>query len=235
MMSLPIPPVPELARATGTTRDELISYFLAYYDSDTVPWNYRTGTRAIKYGYRGLHQIDPLIAGCSSEKTIQGRKSNEEIIRLAAPVSFGRSTQVFDLPRRQFAFGRGLFSGYRVPFFFVEDRTIKLYFLQPRKNYGLTRDQLGMVATIHKYYLLETEFFGQKVDVEYVDLGADPITKVRGLRRYALDSLELWQEERLADRLSLVAEALEYVRTSGLVRPKRRPVRRPEPDMPLFD
>ena len=92
-----------------------------------------------------------------------------------------------------------------------------------------------MVATIHKKYLLDTEFFGQSTDVEYVDVSADPNTKERELRRYFLESLKLWSDTRLADRLTLIADALDYVRSSGIVRARKRIVHRPEGDMPLFD
>jgi hypothetical protein len=230
----PVPAVPDLARAAGSTRDEVISWFLVYYDTASVPWNYRSGIRCVKTAYRGLHDIKQLTAGADSEKTKAGRTANADIIGRAAPLAFGRTTQVFDLSRRRFSFGRDLYSGYRIPFFFVENGIVKLYYLQPRKEYHLTYDQLCMVATIHKRFLLDTEFFGQPVDVEYVDLSADPITKVRGLHRYSLSSLELWPEKRLADRLTLISEALDYVRTSGLVKPWRRQPPRAA-DMPLFD
>ncbi len=234
MTNLPIPTVPDLARARGTTRDQLTDWFLTYYDTDGAPWNYRSGTRSLKVGYRGLHNLDQLVAGCAREKTKSGRKANEDIVRMAAPIAFGRAMQVFDLPPRQFPFGRDLYTGYRIPFFFVESGVIKLYFLQPRKGSNLTFDELCMVATIHKRYLLDTEFFGQKTDVEYVDLSADPTTKVRELHRYSLESLELWPEKRLTDRLTLIAEALEYVRSSGIVKPRNRHPPH-STDMPLFD
>lgn len=235
MTKLPVPPVPELARAEGSTRDEMISYWLSYYDANSTPWNYLSSTRAVKQGYKGLHRLSALVAACAREKTKQGRSSNEEVVKLAAPVAFGRSTQVFDLPRRQFAFGRDLYSGYRVPFFFVEDGTVKLFYLQPRKGYALNREQIAMVATIHKTFLLDNEFYGTKSDVEYIDVSADPITGVRIVKHFSLDSIELWSPSRLQDRLTLIAESLDFVRNSELVRPKRRTIRRPESDLPLFD
>jgi len=235
MTQLPIPPITDLARADGETLDQVISWLIEYYDTTGAPFNYLSGTRAIKQGYKGYHSLPPLIAGCAKEKTEQGRKSNSEIVELAAPISFGRATRVFDLPRRQFQFGRDLRAGYRIPFFFVEDKTVKLYYLQPRKSCNLTYDQLCMVATIHKRYLLDTEFFGQPADVEYVDVSADPTTKARVVRQYSLSSLALWSDKRLADRLTLIADALEYVRSSDILRPRRRIIRRPDAGMPLFD
>jgi hypothetical protein len=134
MIRLPIPAVPDLARAKGTTRDELITWFFTYYGEGGASWNYRSETRSIKSGYRGLHRLDHLVAGCGIETSKVGRTANEEIVRMAAPLAFARATQVFDLPRRQFHFGSDLYAGYRIPFFFVENQVIKLYFLQPRKE-----------------------------------------------------------------------------------------------------
>ena len=233
-MNLPTPPVPELARLKGQTKDELISSLVKYYNTDSAPFNYRSGTRSIKASYRGLHSLKVLLAGCEKEPTEQGRKSNLEIVEYAAPLAFGRKTQVFDLPRRQFAFGRNLSSPYRVPFFFVENKIVKLYYIQPSKGCGLTYDELCMVATIFKRYLLDSEFFDQPTDVEFVDLSAARGTKVRCLRDYSLSELQLWSDERLANRLTLIADALDFVKASDLVRPRRRHLAPISPDMPLF-
>jgi hypothetical protein len=232
--NLVTPPVPDLACVQGETVEQAVEWLTHYYEDDGCPWNYRIGTRAIKAGYRGLHRLDLLTASCAQEKTKQGRISNAEIIRLAAPIAFGRSTQVFDLPARQFAFGRTRQAAYRIPFFFVEGGIVKLYFIQPRKHHGATLDQLGMIGKIHKKYLLDTEFFGQTSDVEYVNLGAEEKKGPRVVRYYSLDSLNLWSDERLEDRLTLIAEALDKIEERGILQSRRRPAR-PEPEMPLFD
>jgi hypothetical protein len=228
------PPVSDLACVQGETVEQVVGWLTRYYEEDGCPWNYRTGTKAIKAGYRGLHRLDLLMASCAKEKTRQGRISNAEIIRLAAPIAFGRSTQVFDLPTRQFAFGRTRRAAYRIPFFFVENGIVKLYYLQPRKQNGPTFDQLGMIAKIHKKYLLDTEFFGQVSDVEYVSLGAEEPKGPRVVRSYSLDTLELWSDGRLADCLTLISEALDRIEERGTVQSRRRATR-PEPEMPLFD
>ncbi len=237
MPKFPVPPVPELARAGGSTVDEMVSWWLAYYDRKPVPWNYLRGTKVVRKSYDGLHVLRQLLAGCELEKIEQSRKSNAEIVELAAPLAFGRQTQVFNLPRRQFPFGRDNRAGYRIPFFFVEGGVIKLYHLQPRKNSSasVTLEQMGMVGTIYKRFILDQEFYGQKADVEIVDLSEDRVTHARAVRRYSLADLELWSERRLQDRLSLIAESLDRVWNSGLIKSRDRKGRRPDPDMPLFD
>jgi hypothetical protein len=232
-MKLPVLPVPDLARVRGESKDEVISWLLGYYQSPGAPFNYISGTRSIKASYKGFRSLEQLMAGCDRERTEIGKSSNREIVKLAAPLAFERNTQVFDLPRRRFAFGRDYSSSYRIPFFFVEDNTVKLYYLQPRKRFGLTFDEFGMVATIYKSYLLDTEFFGQKADVEFVDLSIAADTGARGLRNYSLGQLRLWSEERLAERLTLIAEALDFLNESDLVQPRKRRVQTSQ-DMPLF-
>jgi hypothetical protein len=235
MNKLPTPPVPDLCRAEGDTVAALVDWFVHYFEQDSCPWNYRRGTRITKTGYRGLHRIDLLLAGCDLEKTKQGKKSNRELVQLAAPLAFGRNIQVFDLPSRRFHFGRDRNSAYRIPFFFVEGGVVKLYFLQPRKDNGPDFDALCMVATIQKRYLLDTEFYGHRVDVEFVDVSAPTKGSPRRLRTYSLERLNLWSDKQLSDRLTAISEALDIVDRDDLVTPRRRVWRRPEPEMPLFD
>lgn len=235
MTIYPEPAVPDLARAEGSTVDEMVSWWLAYYDATPAPFNYVRGTKIVRKSYEGLHSLRQLLAGCVAEKVEQGRKSNEEIVTLAAPLAFGRRTSVFDLPRKRFHFGRDNRAAYRIPFFFVEDEVVKLYHLQPRKGAAVTFAQMGMVATIYKRFILDQDFHGIRSDVEIIDLAKDAETGERAVNRYSLTDLELWSDVRLQDRLTLIAESLRIVWESGLIKSRERRGRRPDPDMPLFD
>lgn len=234
MIVLPTPSVPELARIGGETLDDVVQSLIAYYSTDPAPFNYRTGIKAVMASYKGFHKLPLLLAACDREKLPQSKVSNREVVELAAPLAFGRATQVFELPRKQFPFTSNRRAGYRIPFFYVEGGVIKLYYVQPRKSAAPNFDQLGMIATIHKRFLLDTEFFGQPADVEYVDLSCNA-GEEREVKRYNLSTLNLWSEERLAQRLTLIAEAIEYISANGLVVPRVRRVRAPDKDMSLFD
>ncbi|MCG7394056.1 hypothetical protein MHY87_14180 [Microvirga sp. ACRRW] len=232
---LPTPPVPDLARAKGGSVDELVEWLIGYFNTTGARFNYRSGVRSIKTAYKGLHDLKQLLAGCEVEKTKIGRLANTSLVEHVAPLAFGRATQVFDLPARKFPFGRDRFAAYRVPFFFVENGVIKLYYLQPRKGVGLSYGELCMVASIHKSYLIDTEFFGQECDLEVVDASAPLGGKDRVIQKYNLSELDLWEPERISRRLSLIAEALDLVEASGRVEPRRRHTVNPSKDMPLFD
>lgn len=235
MVSIPpTPPVPDLARVQGATVAEAVEWLIRYYNTESAPFNYRRGTRIVRAAYRGLHQIHLLTAGCEREPTPIGKQSNRDVVRLAAPFAFGRRTQVFDLSPRRFHFGQNRSAAYRIPFLFVENDIVHIYYLQPRKGAGLNLDELCMVATIVKTYLLDTEFFGLRCDVEFVDVGA-PDGKERTARRFDLSTMSLWSDRRLADRLTLLSEALDRAAASGRIEKRHRTYRRPEPEMPLFD
>jgi hypothetical protein len=231
---LPTPPVPDLARVKGDTVVEATEWLVEFYNTEGAPFNYRRGTRIVRDAYKGLHRLHVLEAGCAAERTVVGRVSNRDVVRLAAPLAFERTTQVFDLSPRRFHFGQDRSAAYRVPFFFVEHGVIHVYFLQPRKGAGLEFGDLCMVATIVKKYLLDIEFFGQRCNIEFVDVGA-PEGKKRVARRFNLGDMDLWSDERLADRLTLLSEALDAATSSGRIESRRRMYRRPEPEMPLFD
>jgi hypothetical protein len=232
MIRLTTPPLPEVMRTpTGSVGAAMVS-LKDFYETRSN-FNYLDSTKRVKSSYKGLHDFDVLISGMDGKKV--GCGPNKEVVTLAAPLAFGRKTQVFDLPSRKFPFGRDRLSSYRVPFFFVEGGVVKVYMLLPRKGPYLSYDAVCGCATVLKRYLLEQEFYGERIDVEIVDVSALEKDGPRVLQKYCLSDLELWPDARLHEHLKGVAVALDAMERDAIVKKNRRIRLLRDSELPLFD
>lgn len=222
----------EIICADTSTTESAIAHLSVALRPAKVHWNYIESVQRIKFAYKGLHSLEQLTAGLRSKAGTDGHRYNKEVTELAAPLAFGRNTHVVDLSPRKFAYAGDRKAAYRLPFFFVEQGIVKAFCLQPRKSGKLTIDQVGGYATVVKKFLLDTEFFGERVDLEFVDLGSPDGKGPRSVDHLCLDDLMLWSEEKLEAHLNVVAEALRFIEDNEIIESKRRPLK--VPDLPLF-
>lgn len=234
MIPLTNPPLAEVIRADTTNVNTAIASLLEFYNPPfDGKFNYLRAVKTVMRAYKGLHRLDLLGASLPSLQKRPGFKANQDVISLACPEAFGRSTQVFDLKGRKFSFGRERYATYRIPFFFVENQIVKIYFLQYRKAYNLTHDDFAGIYTVHKRFILDQEFFDYPVDVEYVDCAAEEEKGPRVLRKYDSSKFELWSDDRLNDHLSVVASAMDEIEKREIKVKRIRPLR--DTELPLFD
>lgn len=235
MIPLTSPPVADVIRADTTNIETAVSSLMEFYDppGGSGGFNYLRAVKTVRKAYQGLHRLDLLEATKESEKKRAGFKANQDVIKLAGPHAFGRTMQVFDLEGRKFPFGRGRLASYRVPFFFIENKIVKIYFLQYRKNYFLSDEDYAGLYTVHKRFLLETEFYGLPADVEYVDCSAETEGGPRVMRTRQSKDLELWSTEKLNDHLGIVSAAMDEIERRQLKVRRVRPLR--DIELPLFD
>jgi hypothetical protein len=235
MIPLTTPPLADVMRADTTNVETAISSLMEFYNppGGGGRFNYLRAVKTVRKSYQGLHRLPLLEATPPSEMKRAGFKANQDVISLACPVAFGRSIQVFDLKGRRFPFGRERFASYRIPFFFVENKIVKLYFLQYRKNYILTNDDYSGLFTVHRKFLLDQEFYGLRTDVEYIDCGAVEDGGPRVLRGHTSENLEMWSDERLSDHLRIVASAMDEIERRALKIQRVRPLR--DAELPLFE
>ncbi|WP_422022238.1 hypothetical protein [Roseibium sp.] len=235
MKRLYTPSLPEIFRIDTSSLDSTETHLELLFLKSGGKFNYLSATKSLLYAFKGLHNLDQLVAGCETSGSKIGRQFNVEVAKLASPVAFGRKTQVFDFPRRQFRFGADRAAPFRVPFFFVEDEIIKILFLQPAKSGGLAEHQLGGLFTVLKKHLLDREFYGEQTDIEYIDTSSPTIGGARQLTRKSLIDVKLWTEDMVAEHLTMIAKALSNLEARGLaedIKP-RRPFK--DPELPLFD
>jgi hypothetical protein len=224
--------LPDIIRISTLSEDAAINHIVAELDGSGGVFNYIDATKRIKSAYKGLHRLDSLIAVPPSRMEEVGQCHNIEVVKLAAPLAFGRTTNVFDLGGRFFAYGEARQASYRAPFLYTESGTVKLCYLQPRKSGGLSFDQASLYISIVKKFLLDSEFYGEKVDVEVVDVAQRIEGRGRVLRTFDLSSVEIWSDDKIAQHLKVVRLALDFIETQGLVKKKRRPLK--DRDLPMF-
>ncbi|WP_313617858.1 hypothetical protein [Agrobacterium sp.] len=226
------PSVPEISRVNSENLDEAVAQLIGALTPSGGGFNYLASTKIAKVAYKGFHNLTQLTAAPSLHDGSVGAAANLDVAKIICPLSFGRTTNVVDVPSRSFHYGAGRYASYRVPFFFVEDRTIKLYFLQPRKRTVYTKKQIGIFATIVKKYFLDAEFYGEKTDIEFVEVAERTPGKGRELNVLGLSDIELVDDAALAKHLSVVQEALRIIEDEKLITKKRRPLK--DRDLPLF-
>ena len=116
----------ELIRADVSSVDNAAACLRHFFEPDGGSFNYLAANKRVKLAYKGLHQLKPLVEGLPSDVKKVGHKPNMEVVTIAAPVAFGRKTQVFDLSPRRFPYGRDRLAPYRIAFFFTEAGVIKV-------------------------------------------------------------------------------------------------------------
>lgn len=226
------PSLPEIVRVNSKNLDEAIAQLV----SDLTPtgggFNYLEATKCSKAAFKGLHSLKLLTDSKRLNDGSVGAKANLEVANLICPLAFGRKTSVVDLSPRNFQYGAGRYASYRIPFLFVENKHVKIYFLQPRKNTCYTFDQVSLYASIARKHLLEKEFYGELTDIEFVEAAVRNQGAKREIKEYCLQDLEIWDDLRISQHLSAVDKALTFIESEQLVKKKRRPLK--DSQLPLF-
>lgn len=227
------PSLPEIVRVDTSTLDAAIAHLVSFLDPSGGGFNYLDATKAIQTAYRGLHNLSSLTVSTPAHSNRFGRSFNIDVIKLAAPLAFGRTTRVFQLPARKLPYGSDRLASYRIPFFFAEDAVLKAYFLQPRKNTHFSLSQYGLLASVIERNLLQNEFYGERYDLEVVDVSNPQDEDKRSIARHSLGDLSRWSDRDIDEHFRLVDEALTVVERERLVTKVRRPLK--DPALPLFD
>ena len=222
----------EIFRTDTSTLATAVQSLTAALKATSIGWNYIDSTLRVMAPYKGLHSLDVLTQSLASKKGTDGYRYNEEVARAACPVAFGRTTSPIKLSKPKFRYGKGRSAAFRIPFVFVEGGVVKSYTLQPRKNAPMKMDQWAGYATVVKRYLLDSEFYGERVDVELVDVSVDNPGHERTAKVYSLADVDLWTDDQLNHKFDVISEALDFIESNNLIKQVRRPLR--ESSMPLF-
>lgn len=210
-----------LTRPTlAETKDSVVSYL----KRDGGGFNYDRAAAHIRSAYDGYRNFRSLVKQCRGRGDSTALVQNAAVVELAAPLSVGRQMQTFYLPRRELKLKHGVVCPLGPRFFFTEQKTIKVFYLHPRKDFRAQLSDLAALACTFKTHILEDDFYGQPADVEIVDVDR---TKKKA-EKYSLSDLgPLLKEDprETMDRFVEAFVAIDESRAAGEKKPRRQPSR----------
>ena len=196
--------------------------------SSVAPFNYELVRRlsiALSKGDVPLSQVE---AACARLRNKAARKPNADVARLLWRHLYGRSLFVHHLDKRLFPLRRDLGIWVKPIFYYVENGRVVIFWLQPRKTYALTDEQLGVLSSVIRRTFIVDDF--EAADIEILDLSAPAGANDRATRVFSLESFKSISDEDLLSAFSRFAAAYDQVRASGFEPARRQPPREAEDD-----
>lgn len=208
MGKLRLPAFHDIARLVGSDVDETEANLYEYYaNPDGAPFNYQRARKFARFAFGRMLPLQQILDSCQNERTDQGRKSNEEVLRRLWNVSEGRAVRTYELGARWLAIRKDLRIRVQLPFYFVESGSACTFWLQPRKTYALDLGDLGLLASMVKLAVLVDDF--QDVDFEVCDMSSAAAGRPRETTTYRLGSFDVLSEEQTRAKLQLLAIAYD--------------------------
>lgn len=233
MSRLRLPAFHDIARIIGRDADETESKLYEYYANPfAAPFSYRYARSAAPYAFGRKLPLQQILDVCRRERTPQGRKSNEDVIKLLWQLGEGRSVQTYELAPKFLNIRKDLTIRVALPFYFVEKGKAYASWLQPRKTYAPNVGGLALLASMVKNAVLVEDF--QDVGFEMFDMSAPTPKADRAPTTYHLESFRVLSEAELNEKLQLVAVAYDRLVARGVQRSQRTPKQQPPAGPDLF-
>ena len=231
MSRLRLPAFHDIARIIGRDEAETeAKLFNHLTNPDSAPFNYRCARTLSHFAFARLLPLQQILDGCKRERTQQGKRSNETVLRILWEK--GRSVRTFELAPRFLDIRKDLRIRVALPFYFVENGKACAFWLQPRKAYAFDLGQLALLASMVKTAVLRDDF--RDVDFEMHDMSAPAKGKEREHTVYHLDSFSILSEAETREKLQLLAVAYDRLVARGVQRSQRTPKHPPIPGSDLF-
>lgn len=233
MQPLKVPPVQDVVRFLRPTISETKQLLVEYYTRKKGLFSYEPARKIAKPLYSGEIGLPAALEGCLTKGNPRGRKSNAEVVELIWQAAQGRSLLCHDLKKRDFAIRRDLAIAVHAPFYFVENGQVKIYWLQPRRGYGLTQHQMGLLGSIIRMSIATEDFEG--ADIELFDTSIPAGSKTRVPRTFNFADLSVTDAKATIEALRLFAAAYDEVCEMDIPKPAQRDKKRDDRQPPLFD
>ncbi len=217
----PLPSAVDAARIIDEDESVVERRLREYYKAARPPWNYNWVKRVSKNIYSG----DLAVAAFRSaleQRTRKGKvragiEPNVDVALLLRKHSEGRVFQCFDIKPRKVFISRQYSLMLNPPFYFVEGGIVKIFWLQPRKQYALNDHQAGVLGSLLRLSHFRDDFSDAKL--ELFDASA-PDATTREPRKLGLDDLPRISEEELTSSLRALLIAYERVKDINFKEPE---------------
>lgn len=232
-----VPSAQDSARLIKPTYAETLLALEEHYRRPLIGWSYnkvRSASRPIFSGEISVAAIEAMFVAppheeARSPKAI-GRKANKEVALLLHEHAKGRTFQCHDLkPRKVFLSPEHALT-VSPGFYFVENKRVRVFWLQPRRTYALTLQQMGVLNGLLRLSHFRDDF--EDAELELLDLSA-----VDGVRRpqvFERADLPVLTDDQLKVGLEHLLRAYLALKDRDL-KPER-PAKEPPPAHPgLFD
>lgn len=199
------------------------------------PWNYSPTENICRKSPGGILRFAQALASVENLRNKVGRENNIAATRLLHPYFSKKQGQFYPVDKERYRIGVGVSCQIKMLGLLHCGGSGTLYWTQYRKGGTLTKESVGLVATVGSTeYLKNPEYqgFGLKI----LDIGANDLGK-RYLREYDIDDLRLWSIQECNEFFDPVFHAIRELKDEGF-QPKIR--ERPLPSRPsdqpgLFD
>jgi hypothetical protein len=183
--------------------------------------------------YSGTVSLEAALKSCRRMRVPLGARCNGEVVKILWQDAQRNSYFCHPLKDRLFPIRRDLSIPVRPRFYFVKDGVVHIFWLQPWKDFNLTEEQLGVLASVIKQTFVVDDF--DNAELYLLDTSADEENGQRSPRVFGFDDLPILTDDALKaafDRFAAAYDAFVAER-----RPKPEQSRRKhDPGQPrLFD
>lgn len=221
-MALPVPPLQDVVRLTGTDVETTAANFRKHLRSTGPVWGYDPSKRLARAVFSLDMPREAAVASCGQRGHPSGRPQNAEVGGLIWDAAAARGKFLcHSLPPRLLSLRSDIAIKVDPQFFFIQNGRPVLFYLQPRKGVVPGVDGLRVIASaIHSLFAIDDL---SEADLLLLDLSMPLGCDTRAVAPYSfadLPPLPTAQTEAFFQRF---VDAYDLVSAEGMERTARRP------------
>ena len=212
MIIAPVPPAHEIVRFYSKTHQGRVDAFVRYWTGSPLPWSFEPVRRLAKIAYGHEMPLSSLIRTAGMRAGPGGKEHNEEAIEAIYNHGKGTSVHCYGLPSASPLYIRkDLAIRGEAHFYYVEDRAVRVVFVQPRRTFIPEMGQFGILTAILRKTALTTDFQKRDAEIEILDLSCRSGAK-RVCRTLGSSDLPIVSDAELESILEQIAVAYDEAR-----------------------